>query len=323
MRNFVAVAAPLALLLAAGTAGAADVTYPDGRTEKGISPGKVVVGPARIAGSKGNDSIELHKGAEVRFVDTDKDEKGNTAENYFLKTGGVDADLGPFTRLATPSFWVFPEKAGVRVLFYAETFNATTAYARTKEKSGLARLVVHPSDKGSLEVHLGENQGVTLDSPRDAKGKQRDDALNFVTDPHNEWRADAAAGRTGTVRILYPVASTNLLVDLYVPKATMGSFRDKLNADGSVDPSKVEIENRISSWKSAGIRVATSRAGNVLSKNADGTDPVIMPGVRAEIDKGSGKVELAPLKEVPPSLKAAVSLTSEFASLATSPLTKP
>lgn len=115
------VGAPVALLLASGTSFAATATYPDGRTER-LTVSQEVKGPARITSENGKDTIDLRKDAVVRFLGTDTDEKGNKAESFFLKSGACDSNLGYFSRLATPSFWAFPEKSGTRSAFYAETF---------------------------------------------------------------------------------------------------------------------------------------------------------------------------------------------------------
>ncbi len=296
MKNqFGVLVVPVALLLAAGTSFAATATYPDGRTER-LTVNQEVKGPARITGEGGKDTIDLRKDAVVRFLGTDTDQKGNKAESFFLKSGACDADLGFFARLATPSFWAFPEKSGARASFYAETFPGGTGYARAAKGSGLLRLVVNPSTQGFLEMHLTQNQGMTLQ-----RSGERD--IRFSTDPHNEWR-------NGAVRMVYPLA-TGLVIDLFIPKATSGSIAPKVGVAG-----KTDVTNNVTSWKSGRIWIATSRGGNPI--NADG----IGPGVTATIDEASGTIETGYVKVEFASLKSAISLTSEFASLAMSPLSK-
>ncbi len=288
------VGAPVALLLAAGTAGAATVTYPDGKggkTER-ITVNQEIKGPARITGENEKDTIDLRSGAVLRFLGTDTDEKGNKAESFFLKSGACDASLGFFTRLATSTFWAFPEKLGTRVSFYAETFPAVAGgvpagYARTTKGSSLLRLLMNPSANGNLEFQLAENQGVTIQRSGD-----RD--VRFSTDPHNEWQG-------GLVRLIYPL-STGLSIDLYVPKATSGAVRPKAGVAGKTDVGK--------------ILISTAKGGAIMA--ADG----IGPGVTATIDEASGTIETGFVKVEFATLKAAVSLTSEFASLALSPLSK-
>lgn len=291
MKNWIGIlGAPVALLVASGTSFAATATYPDGRTER-LTVNQEVKGPARITGEGGKDTIDLRKDAVVRFLGTDTDEKGNKSESFFLKSGACDANMGFFTRLATPSFWAFPEKSGSRAAFYAETFPGTTGYARAAKGSGLVRLSL-----GNVEVHLLENQGLSLQ-----RIGERD--VRFSTDPHNEWQ-------NGAVRMIYPL-TTGLSIDLYIPKATSGSIAPKADAAG-----KTSVENKVTSWKSGRIFIATAKGGGVV--NSDG----IGPGVTATIDESSGSIETGFVKVEFASLKSAISLTSEFASLAMSPLSK-
>jgi len=164
------------------------------------------------------------------------------------------------------------------------------------------RLLVNPASHGNLEIHLTENQGLTLQ-----RIGERD--IRFSTDPHNEWRNDSEV-RRGAVRMMYPLP-TGLTVDLYIPKATSGSISPKEGVSG-----KTEVENKVTSWKSGKIWIATTKGGAQI--NADG----IGPGVTATIDETSGSIETGYVKVEFASLKAAISLTSEFASLAMSPLSK-
>jgi hypothetical protein len=290
-------AAPLAVAVLAGAASAATVTYPDGKTSKLVF-GQEVTGPATIHSEAGKekDTIVLRKGAVVRYLSTETDAKGNKAESFFLKSGACDANTGYFTHLATPSFWAFPEKQGTRASFYAETFGADTAYARTAGGSAAVRLLVTPAAHGDTQFQIGENQGVTL---RMAGAGD----LRFTTDPHNEWR-------NGAVRLVYPVAS-GVTIDTYIPKATSGAVRPSPDLAG-----KTSVENAVTSWKSGSIRIITLRGTAVLG------DGQIGPGVTATIDNATGTIEIGFKRIEFATLKAAVSLTSEFASLATSPLSK-
>jgi len=286
---------PIALLLAAGAASAASAKFPDGSNVR-LTVGQEVKGPATITGEDEKDTIILRKDAVLRFLGTDTDAKQNKSESFFLKSGACDASLGFFTRLATPSFWAFPEKSGTRATFYAETFPGSTGYARASQGSGLVRLVVNPGAAGLLEIHLTENQGLTVQ-----RMGERD--VRFSTDPHNAWLP-------GSVRMIYPLAS-GLTIDLYIPKATSGSIAPKAGVAG-----KTEVKSNVTSWKSGRIWIATSKGGQRI--NADG----IGPGVTATIDEASGTIETGYVKVEFASLKAAISLTSEFASLAMSPLSK-
>jgi hypothetical protein len=292
---FGVVVAPVALLLAGASSFAATATYPDGKTER-LTVGQEVKGPAKITSENGKDTIDLRKDAVVRFLGTDTDEKNNKAESFFLKSGACDANLGFFSRLATPSFWAFPEKSGTRSTFYAEAFPGGTGYARAAKGSGMVRLVVNPGATGLLEILLTENQGLSLQRTGERN-------IYFTTDPHNEWR-------NGAVRMIYPL-STGLTIDLYIPKATSGAIAPKAGIAG-----KTDVENKVTSWKSGRVWIATAKGGNPI--NADG----IGPGVTATIDEASGSIETGFVKVEFASLKSAISLTSEFASLAMSPLSK-
>jgi hypothetical protein len=293
-------AVPFTVVVAVGTADAATVKYADGKTER-LTVGQEVKGPCSVIGENAKDTIELRKDAVLRFLGTETDEKGNKAESFFLKSGACDANLGFFTRLATPSFWAFPEKSGTRAQFYAETFapaasGAPAGYARAGDGSGLVRLLLNPSAYGNLEVHLRPNQGTTLQRVGD-----RD--VRFTTDPHNAWK-------DGGVRMVYPLP-TGLSIDLYIPKATSGSIAPRAGVAG-----KTDVSNAVTSWKSGKVWIATAKGTATLQQDGIG------PGVTATIDEASGTIETGFVKVEFATLKAAVSLTSEFASLAMSPLSK-
>jgi hypothetical protein len=291
-------AGPAVVLGAACLASAATVTYPDGKSVK-LSGGNEVTGPCTVVSENGKDRIDLRKGAVLRYIGTETDAKGNVAEMLFLKSGAADVDTSFFTRVATSAFWAFPEKAGSRAKFYTEAFDAKTAYARTAPGSSLVRLVAGSVDNMPMEAQLSAEQGVTL--------QRSGESLRFTTDPHNAW-SDAASGG---VRVLYPL-STGLLVDLYVPKATSGSVGPKAGASG-----KTDVANLVTSWKSGKIHIQTSLGGSMTGEGDIG------PGVTAAVDNQSGRIEIGFVKVEFATLKAAVSLTSEFASLATSAIAKP
>jgi hypothetical protein len=290
------------LLLLTGTAAAraATVTYEGKKPEK-LAPNQEITGPAVVKSDDGKDTISLRKGAVLRYLGTETDEKGK-AENYFLKSGGVDATVGFYSRIATPSFWAFPEKAGKTATFYAETFGVNTGYARASKGSGLVRLLC---DRQSMtEVQLNADQGVTVE--RDPRSPA---TIGFTTDADNGW--EIPSGGRGLVRVVYPLPS-GLFIDVYVPKATSGAIRPKPDVTG-----KTEVENKVTSWKSGKMRIVT-----LLGDNPTG-EGEIGPGVIATIDNASGRIEIGFVKVEFATLKAAVGLTSEFESLATSPIAKP
>ena len=287
------IVAPMALLGIAGSAAAGTIQFADGKTER-LVPGKEYSGPGKVLGVVDTDVIELKAKATIRFLGTTTDEKGHKAESYFLKNGACTANLGFFTRIATPAFWAFPEKQDAKSMLYVETFDVNTAYARTAAGSGMVRLVTSSDPWGIQEVQLGEKQGVTI---------QRG-SIKFTTDSHNDWAK-------GAVRVLYPL-STGLLIDLYVPKATAGYvMSDPKN------PGKTLVKNDTTSWKSGAVRIVTSLGNTEVSADD------LKPGVEATIDNQSGTIEIGAVRVEFATLKAAVSLTSEFASLATSPIEKP
>jgi hypothetical protein len=288
-------AAPAAILWAASLAPAATVTYPDGKSVK-LSPGADVTGPCTVTADNGTDTVVLRKGAVARYLGTDADARGSVAEMVFLKSGGAEVDASFYLRVATPAFWAFPEKDGTRAKFYAETFDAKTAYARSHEGSSLLRLFVGSAGDAPMEAQVLAGQGVTL--------QRSGEALRFTTDPHNEWQE-------GRVRVLYPL-STGLVVDLFVPKATSGTVGAKEGASG-----KTDVSNLQTSWKSGKMLIQTSIGGSLTGEGEIG------PGVTATIDNQSGRIEIGFVKVEFATLKAAVSLTSEFASLATSAITTP
>lgn len=286
-------AVPLAILAAAGLAQAGTIKYDaDGSTKK-LAPNEVSQpGPATITTDDGKDTLRLRRGAIVRFLSVETDAKGSKSESYFLVKGGVEANTGYYTRLATPAFWAFPEKEGARATFYAESFGVGTGYARVAKSSGMVRLLSDTS-----EVHLSADQGATIE--RGAPGE-----IAFTTDTNNAQRP--------SVRVVYPLA-TGILVDLYVPKATSGFVRPKPGVTG-----KTLVMNRVSSWKSGAILVSTYRGDSMIRSG------LLAPGVPATIDNATGGIEFGGVVAVEfATLQAAVSLTSEFESLATSPLTKP
>jgi len=287
-------AAPVALLATAASAFAADAKFADGRVQR-LQPGEEVSGPAVVTADNEKDTVVLRKGAVLRYIGKET-EKGVVVESLFLKSGAADVDTSFNTRISTPAFWAFPEKAEARAAFYAETFDGKTAYARSKKASGLLRLFAGQVGDNPMEAQLGEGQGITL--------QRSGESLSFTTDPHNEWQR-------GLVRVLYPL-STGLLVDLYVPKATTGAIGPKPGTSG-----KTDVSNMVTSWKSGKLRIQTALGGSMTGEGEIG------PGVTATIDNASGRIEVGFVKVEFATLKAAVSLTSEFASLATSSVVKP
>ncbi len=287
-------AVPFAVLAAAGFAQAATVTYQDGSAKKLNKDESTQPGPGKITTDDGKDTLTLRTGAVVRYLGLETDSKGAKSESFFLVKGGVEANTGYYTRLATPAFWAFPEKESARATYYAESFGVGTGYARSAKGSGMLRLLCD-----TTEVHVHADQGVTVE-----RGAQVGD-VGFTTDTNNEWKPNV-------VRVVYPLP-TGILVDLYVPKATSGFVMPKPNA-----PGKTLVMNRVSSWKSGGIQVSTYRGDSMIRTGK------LAPGVPATIDNATGGIEFGGVAAVEfASLKAAVSLTSEFESLATSPLTRP
>jgi hypothetical protein len=291
--------APALLLASAAAASAADVKFEDGRVQK-LEEGSEVVGPATITADNGKDTVILRKGAVLRYLPT-QSEQGIVVENLFLKSGAADVDTSFNTRVATPAFWAYPEKATARAAFYVETFDSQTAYARLRQSDGRLRLFVSQVGNNVQEAQLGPNQGLTL--------QRSGGSLRFTTDPHNEWESEKT-GLAG-VRVVYPL-STGLLVDLYVPKATTGSIGAKAGQAG-----KTDVSNMVTSWKSGKVRIQTSLGGSMTGEGNIG------PGISATIDNASGRIETGISKVEFATLKAAVSLTSEFESLATSSVVKP
>lgn len=289
-------------VLVAATAGVAraDTVTKDGKTSK-LAPNQVVVGPATIRGVDANDTIEVRKGATVQFLGAEVDDKKATAESYFVRSGAVDVSVGFYTRVATPSFWAFPSTAGQRASFYAESFGVNVGYARVQKGSGLVRLLV--DTKSATEVILQENQGVTVDRTPPG-GSTVAQSLSFATDPHNDFQK-------GMVRVRYPL-DTGLVIELFIPKATAGYVRPKADT-----PGKTVVKNSVASWKAGKIQIVT------LLRGVSAGTGEIGPGVEAVIDNASGKIEIGFVKVDFASLKAAVSLTSEFESLALSPIAKP
>ncbi len=282
--------APVVLVAGASAALAADTV--DGTK---LKVGAVVNGPATVTGVEKDDQVLLRPGAVLVCLEPDTEGSGASQVktlHLFLKKGGADARVGFLTRLSTPSFYAFPEKQGVRAEFYVETFSAELGYARAKKGSGLLRVV--DTVRGA-EIHLNEEQGVTLSAPKTGK-------ITFTTDPYNAFER-------GLVRVYYPLAS-GLVIDLKVPKATTGTVGPAERAG------ETRIENLISSWKNGSIRIVTVLGGAVVKEAGLG------PGVHANVTE-SGDIEIGFVKVDFKAVNAAISLTSEFASAAVSLFFRP
>ncbi len=288
--------------LAADLAVAGTVTK-DGKTEP-LKAGQTVTGPATVVGADPKDVITLRKGAVLQFLGADEDPKTKSkAESYFLKSGAADVNVGFYTRLSTPAFWAFPSGVGDRATFYAESFGVHVGYARAAKGSGTLRLIVDSKDPRYIsEVLVQENQGVTLD--RTNTNPARGVMVAFATDSHNDFRR-------GAIRVRYPLP-TGLVIELSIPKATAGFMRPKVDQEGWT-----HVHNSVASWKSGKIRITTILNG-VVQKTGD-----LPPGGDAYIDNASGDIQKEAVKIEFATLKAAVSLTSEFESLAASPIAKP
>lgn len=256
LRGLAAVASTL--LLATTPAAAGTVTWPDGKQEP-LEIGREVAGPAVVASADGKDAIRLRPGAILRSLGLDKDDKGGQSESFFLKSGAADADLGFFTRLATPAFWVFPADRKERAVFHAESFPGRRGYARAAKDSGRLRLLAMPGEPVSQEVGLGGNQGALVALEKDG--------LRVTTDADDEWR-------NGWVRILFPLAKDRFL-DAYVPKGTEVAVL-------ALGEDHVLVANGLSSWRGGRVRFNTLAAGKPVSEGELG------PGAAATLDTATG-----------------------------------
>ncbi len=247
-----------ALLLAAAPAAAATVTWPDGKQEP-LEVGREVAGPAVVASADGKDTIRLRPGAILRALGTEVAADGAKAESFFLKSGAADADVGFFTRLATPAFWAFPADRKERAVFHAESFPGGRGYARAAKDSGLLRLLVNPGETVRREVQLGRDQGATVGLEKDG--------VRFATDADNEWQE-------GKVRVLFPLAKDRFL-DIYVPKASEGAVL-------ALGEDRVLVANGLSSWRGGRLLFDTFADGKKVSEGELG------PGAAATLDPATG-----------------------------------
>jgi hypothetical protein len=260
----------LALLLTCAGTLAATVKYPDGTTKKlakGDSVAAAAQGATIITSDDGKDTLTLRKRAVVRYEGADADDKGTKFESFFLVKGGLDANIGYTSRLATTGFWASPEKAGARASIYAESVGPGTGYVRVVEGSGVLRLlglVERGPLVGVWEVGLQPGQGLRLASTASPLV-----GLSWQTDQDND--ADR-----GDARITWKLGG-KLDLEVRLPRGVSGSIRA---APG--EPGKLEVENEARSCRSGALGLATAIGGRQV---ATGSLP---PGVHATVQTHSG-----------------------------------
>jgi len=211
-----------------------------------------------------------------------EEETTESAAGLYIQKGAVTGTLSDKTQLGAAAGWMTAEK-GTKARVLVE------AAAGHEDREALFRAIEGSGTVSyhAFSVHLPPAHSTTLSSDPAAPG-----TMLFRTGQQN----------AGEVRI--DKATTAGLMSAYVPKASLGRFSDEPG-------NKTRICNDINSLKTAKVRLETKFGS---SKN----DASIGPGTCAVIDNTTGAIELAFTAVKFEILETAITLTSEFSTLAQS-----
>jgi hypothetical protein len=211
-----------------------------------------------------------------------EEETTTVAAGLFIMKGSVTGTLSEKTQLGAAAGWMTAGKGAKAKVLVEST-------AGHEDKEALFRAVEGGASVSyrAFTVHLPPAHSVTLDIDAAAPG-----TLCFRTGQQN----------AGEVEIDKATTAGQILA--FVPKASLGCFTDDAG-------NKTRICNDINSLKTAKIRLET-RFGATTNTAAIG------PGTCAVIDNATGAIELAFAAVKFEILERAITLTSEFSTLAQS-----
>ncbi|MEN8149036.1 MAG: hypothetical protein ABFS86_04390 [Planctomycetota bacterium] len=272
LKRFVVVLAVFALF--GSLTFAAEVLRADGSKEPAPA-GKRIQGPATVRTASGG-RITIDEGGAVEILPPDGD-----IELIMVKRGAVRGIIDGKTQVAGPNAWLMV-RPGTWARFYAETNGANKGFIKVTE--GQALLVYG----GNINVHLTAGNGINL-------AKTKSGGMWFGTHQTN----------VSDIRMIHRVTDT-LEIDLTVPKATSGSFRQEL------DGQKTRVTSDAISWKSGQISLETRLDGEKKHTGSLG------PGTFAVIDNSTGVLEISFSEADFQIVERAASLTSELSALAVS-----
>lgn len=224
------------------------------------------------------DTVILETGSLVR-----EEETTATAAGIFLLRGAVTGVVSEKTQVGCAAGWATaPAGQKCRLLVESTPGRETTeALFRAVEGSAFVNY-------RAFNAFLLPQHSVTLDIDPAAPG-----TLRFRTGQQN----------AGEVKIAKSVPAGEIAA--WVPKASLGSFNDE-------PENKTKVCNDINSLKSAKIRLQTRFAGRGENTAAIG------PGTCALIDNATGAIQVLFAAVKFEILERAISLTSEFSTLAQS-----
>jgi hypothetical protein len=282
---------PLILCLLACVASAAELTMSgEGALLNGaavsetpvvLAPGDRVQGPATVTTAAG-DSISPARNSVLEV----KEPEGET-ELFFLIQGSARGELGNKASVALPAGWLTGPAEG-KAKFYVETIDPSRGFYQINEGKGLVSY-------GIYHVFLGTRQAVEL-----AK-KERPTTLEYYTHQSNPGTVQiiantrAMAGKPGALELT-----------LSVPKSTRGVLEQ---VDGG---EWTRVASDASSLQGAKIKITTLVDGSLGQSGSLG------PGTFAKINNATGEIEFGFVEIDFAILDRAISLTSEFTTLAVS-----
>lgn len=211
-----------------------------------------------------------------------EEETTEFAAGVFLLKGSATGTLSEKTQVGVAAGWMTGPKGGKAKVLVEATAGRESTEALFRAVEGNAGISYR-----AFTVHLSPAHSVTLDIDPAAPG-----TLCFRTGQSN----------AGEVEIHKSTSAGEIIA--YVPKASLGCITDEAN-------NKTRICNDINSLKTAKIRLET-RFGSSINTAAIG------PGTCAVIDNATGAIELAFAAVKFEILERAISLTSEFSTLAQS-----
>lgn len=253
-----------------------------GKLPATLKPGDVIHGPATVKTAAGETLLLGNDGILV------VQESDNDVELFYLKAGSLRGEIGEKTNVAVPTGWLASPK-GQTVKFYARAIDSARGFVEVLDGAGVVVYKGTPGREGypvySFLLTTGQNIEIWSPSAGD---------VGFMSGQANPGEIVLAAQVTATTE-----------VKLWIPKATAGELIQEDSGQ------KTLVRSEAGSWKGGQIR-GEIRVSGELKDNA-----ILGPGTFVRIDNPTGKI--LSFSEVKfDIIKRAISLTSEFTSVATS-----
>ncbi len=278
--------------LAASLTGITGSVSVDGRAVSGatavLNPGQTVnvlgEGSVAVLTTANGNKLRLGPGTELTLEST-----GEGGEVYVLKRGWVQGTLTTGTTISNGQQGLVTAGEGGSAELFVEVKDGGNQ-TRVRVRGGSAQV----STGDQFETTIGAEQGATITYRPDSAPRR----LGIQTDSES----------AGEVKVTNR-ATDSLDIDIYVPAGTTAS---SAAIDGNT---RTEIKSDIDSAKEGRVRVVSRLKGD------EKASVEVAPSLSAFVNHASGEITLSYVKLDWTVLARAISLTSEFQTLAVSNFT--